>query len=347
MLMLRKLLWKLVKFFLFRFDAEKAHRGMVSLVRELSALNPKVLRIVSGVRSLNTLGVAPVEVLGLEFHSPLGLAAGFDKDCEILLALPHLGFGFAEIGTLTPRAQGGNPRPRLFRDPKAQALFNCMGFNNSGAAEGARRLAQLRERGLPQGFRVGVNVGKNKDTPLERAFEDYAAAIKPFDGLADYIVVNVSSPNTPGLRSLQTQETLAQIMSAVLEVKSGWKKVPPTFLKLAPELEGPELADIIHSVAADGWILTNTLGGTLSRGGQKVQGGWSGNPLREISRRRLVEVRGMTSKPIISVGGILTAAEAIERLNLGANLIQIYSGWILNGPSFPVEILRKIGRKQS
>ncbi len=342
--MVRKILWRLAKLVLFRFDAEKVHGVMIALVREFCALNPKILQIVSGVspESLMHSETPKKNVLGLEFDSPLGLAAGFDKDCEILAALPHLGFGFAEIGTLTPRPQGGNPRPRLFRDPKAQALFNCMGFNNSGSVEGARRLAEVRERGLPEGFRVGVNVGKNKDTPLDRAFEDYASAIKPFEGLADYIVINVSSPNTPGLRSLQTQAMLAQIISSVAEVKSRWKKVPPTFLKLAPELNGADLAEIIHSVQAEGWVLTNTLGGTWNRRGLQLQGGWSGRFLSEASRRRLIEVRGMTTKPIISVGGIITADEAVERLKLGANLIQIYSGWVLNGPSFPGEIIRKI-----
>ena len=336
--MIRRFLWKLAKWLLFQLEPEKAHRLLFSI------LQLKIpIRIVSGAPRWEPPRV-PIEVLGMNFRSRLGLAAGFDKDAEILGRLPALGFGFAEIGTVTPRPQSGNDRPRLFRDPASEAIFNRMGFNGLGATVVSTRLQKLRPE-LPEGFRVGVNIGKNRDTSLDRAAEDYRTAARAFEGIADYLVINVSSPNTAGLRSLQTQEALKPLVSEVLELVSGWKKRVSVLVKLAPELKGDELLTILKAtedLGVNGFVLTNTLAGTLIVRGTQVDGGWSGKPLQEASRARLREARAVTRLPIISVGGISDADEALTRLKLGADLVQIYTGWIYGGPSFPVEIQRKM-----
>lgn len=282
----------------------------------------------------------PPTVLGLTFRSRLGLAAGFDKNANWLPLLPELGFGFAEIGTVTPEPQKGNELPRLWRDRGRVALFNRMGFNNDGANAIAKRVAQAKEV-LPLLFRVGVNLGKGKDTPIENAAKDYAKAAKPFEGLADYLVINVSSPNTPGLRLLQTTSALTEIINAVQSVTSGWKVKPPILVKLAPELEGEELAQLSASLeksAIAGWVLTNTLAGQHVGNG----GGWSGGPLEELARVRLNTLKRVSRLPIISVGGILTPTEARRRIDRGAELIQIFTGWIYGGPKFPAEIMRAL-----
>jgi dihydroorotate dehydrogenase len=280
----------------------------------------------------------------MDFGSPVGLAAGFDKDAEILAALPAMGFGFAEIGTVTPRPQPGNERPRLFRDPARASLFNRMGFNGLGAEIVSSNLAEVRPH-LPEGFRVGVNIGKNKDTSLDRAAEDYRKAIRPFKDLADYVVINVSSPNTPGLRSLQTVESLTPIVSEVQEELAQWRRTTPVLLKLAPELRGEDLKAVILALEArkiSGWVLTNTLAGTIDTPSGSLAGGWSGGAVTEPARLSLQEVRSISQLPIISVGGILSAEEAQVRLDLGANLIQIYSGWIYRGPTFPRDIKKAL-----
>ncbi|MCM2277040.1 MAG: quinone-dependent dihydroorotate dehydrogenase [Oligoflexia bacterium] len=335
-------LWDLSKGLLFRLDAEKVHRAMIGMVRLGRQAGGLPLRLAAG--PLPEASAARANVLGMPFRSRVGLAAGFDKDAEILEALPELGFGFAEIGTVTPLPQPGNPRPRLFRDPERQAIFNRMGFNGAGAAAVAARLERARTR-LPGDFRVGVNLGKNKDTALDDAAADYARAAAPFEGLADYLVVNVSSPNTPGLRSLQSARALLPIVAAIGEVISGWTRRPPLLLKLAPELEGVALRELIEEVeraGIDGFVLTNTLGGSFRSNGRELEGGWSGGPLTSRSRARLLEAREATKLPIISVGGILSAEEAGERVRSGAQLIQIYSGWIYRGPGFPAEISWKL-----
>lgn len=340
---MRGLLWSIAKRLLFLFDAESAHHVTTALVRLGIGLGGVPLRIASGAPSPRRPSPSATSVWGLEFGSRLGLAAGFDKDASLLRGMPDLGFGFAEIGTVTPRPQPGNERPRLFRDVTRQALFNRMGFNSLGAALAAENVARARDR-LPPGFRVGVNVGKNKDTPLDAAARDYAEATRPFDGLADYLVINVSSPNTPGLRSLQTRETLAPIVAAVGEVITGWSKRPPLLLKLAPELSEDELASLIRGVeplGIDGWVLTNTLGGDR----EGLPGGWSGKVLTELSERGLRAARSATKLPIVSVGGIMTPEDAARRIRGGAQLVQIYSGWVFGGPSLPARIVRELARR--
>lgn len=345
-------IWRMIKWFLFRIDAETAHRMVVSLIKVGIRLGNCPLRISGGtclghsVVKISERGSREIEVLGMRLSSRLGLAAGFDKDAEVVRGLPALGFGFAEIGTVTPRPQSGNNRPRLFREPAKQALFNRMGFNGLGASLVSERLGKAKPF-LPSGFCVGVNIGKNKDTPLDEAAADYVKAAIPFQGLADYMVVNVSSPNTPGLRSLQTVEALKPILGGVNDVISQWERRPPLLLKIAPEVMGESLSHLLQEgemLGVDGWVLTNTLSGMIYHQGQDYQGGWSGGPLTIPARTRLIEARQVTRLPIISVGGILSAEEAVERCRLGADLIQIYSGWIYGGPAFPVKVARELSR---
>lgn len=339
----RALLWRRARRVLFRMDPERAHRLTVRLIE--TGEKTHTLKLMSGAQGRYYPESSLPQVFGMTFRSRVGLAAGFDKDAELVTALPSLGFGFAEIGTVTPRPQPGNERPRLFRDPARASVFNRMGFNGAGADVVSRRLSQVKGD-LPPHFRVGVNLGKNKDTSLEDAASDYARAAAPFRDLADYLVVNVSSPNTPGLRSLQTIESLRPIIGAVQSVISQWTRKPPLLLKLAPELTGEGLAQLIQDIESsksepiDGWILTNTLGGQHL--GQV--GGWSGGLLTEHSRKSLVSARAVSKLPIISVGGILTEDEALERRRLGADLIQVYSGWIYGGPSFPAVLSREIAK---
>lgn len=344
---MRSALWRLLRWCLFRLDAETAHRVTTRLFHLAGIAGGAGLRWMSGTER-RALPAPGIRLWDLEFGSAVGLAAGFDKDADLVSALPNLGFGFVEIGTVTPRPQPGNPAPRLFRDVARRALFNRMGFNGLGAALVSERLREARAK-LPPGFRVGVNVGKNKDTSAEDAATDYARATAAFEGLADYLVINVSSPNTAGLRALQTLEALRPICGATNEVIGRWARRPPLLLKLAPEVTGEALADILgaaRELGIDGWVLTNTLAGTyrLASGGE-LPGGWSGSPLSEIARERLIEARKSTALPIISVGGILDGEEARARIAAGASLVQIYSGWIFGGPTLPSVIGRALLQK--
>ncbi len=343
------MLWSLLRWFLFKLDAETAHRATVALIKLGIRLGNLPLRIASGARSRALPAAAP-RVFGIEFASRLGLAAGFDKDAEILAGLPALGFGFAEIGTVTPRPQPGNDRPRLFREVSERAVFNRMGFNGLGATIVSERLAELRPA-LPSRFRVGVNIGKNKDTPAESAHRDYRTAAAAFEGLCDYLVINVSSPNTPGLRALQAISSLKPIATEVLDCVSGWKTPVPVLLKLAPEIfdasqevaaRPDQLMPAAEEWGIQGWVLTNTRAGSIRVGDSELPGGWSGAPLSLLAREALKSARAITRLPIISVGGIMDGAEAVERIRLGADLVQIYSGWIYGGPSLPSRISSRI-----
>lgn len=352
---MRALCWRLFKVILFKCDAERVHELSLRLIRWGMKWRGIPLRIVSGSPRQDVLVLernkSRVTVFGIEFASPLGLAAGFDKNAEILEGLPDLGFGFAEIGTVTPLPQSGNERPRLFRDPGGLALFNRMGFNSQGAQQVALHLKETKRK-LPPFFRVGVNVGKNKETPLARASEDYVKAVIPFEGLADYLVINVSSPNTPGLRLLQSTEALCPIVQGVLQEIKKWKFTPPLLLKLASELSEEELRNVIETAESwgiQGWILTNTLAGSFALSPGKtaaLQGGWSGKPLQEISKRSLDNARRWTQKPIISVGGIVSKEEASARIAAGADLVQIYTGWVYQGPTFPVDLSRHLASQR-
>ncbi len=340
--MISKIFWPLLRWILFRFDAETAHQITFFLIKLGIRLNHLPLHIVSGCIPTPSAQSLP-QVFGIPFLSRLGLASGFDKNAEILEGLPALGFGFAEIGTITPLPQPGNDRPRIFRNPNELALFNRLGFNNVGATLIAKRLSKVKPM-LPENFRVGVNVGKNKDTPLENAAQDYVRAVSSFEGLADYLVINVSSPNTPGLRSLQNLENLRPIILETNAKISSWSKRPPLLLKLSPEIESSHLSETIQKAESwgiDGWILTNTSFGTWKN---TLSGGWSGKPLSELSKKRLIEAKKVTEKPVLSVGGVFNEDEALSRLKAGADLIEIYTGWIYQGPQFPKRILQKISK---
>jgi dihydroorotate dehydrogenase len=289
-------------------------------------------------------------VLGLEFPNPVGLAAGFDKDGKHIRALACLGFGFIEVGTVTPRPQSGNPQPRLFRLPADRALINRMGFNNDGLEALTQRLQQIRQEGAPDGLIIGGNIGKNKDTPNEAAVEDYCRCFEALFPWVDYFVVNVSSPNTPNLRALQEKEPLRQLLETLQALNQKRENPKPILLKIAPDLTDEQLdevAAIVQSTQIGGIIATNT---TINRKNLKTQnaeieaigaGGLSGAPLFSRSTaviRRLREKIG-TDLVIIAVGGIDSPQAAREKLDAGANLVQVYTGLIYEGPGLVSQIL--------
>jgi dihydroorotate dehydrogenase len=288
------------------------------------------------------------KLLGLTFKNPVGLAAGFDKDARLIDELACFGFGFVEIGTLTPLAQPGNDQPRLFRLPSDQALVNRMGFNNVGASAAVERLKNRKSNII-----VGGNIGRNKATPNELAEEDYAACMETLFPYVDYFVVNVSSPNTPGLRELQEKEPLKKLLDRVKSISKSKEKYKPVLLKISPDLTKEQLQDVVEILRyteTDGVIATNT---TVSREGLTTSpedvsamgaGGLSGKPLRQRSTEVIRFLRENLGKefPIIGVGGIMSAEDAIEKLDAGANLIQVYTGFVYEGPSFIRQINKRI-----
>lgn len=306
--------------------------------------------LLGGVRA--DAGV-PVEVMGLRFPNALGLAAGLDKNADHIDALAALGFGFIEIGTVTPRPQAGNPLPRLFRLPAERAIINRMGFNNKGIDHALERIKACRFDGI-----VGINIGKNADTPVENAVDDYLIGLRKAWPHAGYIVVNLSSPNTPGLRSLQYGEELRRLLDALTgaarELRAADGRHVPLVIKIAPDLSDEEIeliASALREFAVDGVTATNT---TLSRVGVEQNalhaqaGGLSGAPLRERSTQvveRLCKALD-GSLPVIGVGGISSLADAREKMAAGASLVQIYSGFIYEGPRLVGEIVKGLGREQ-
>ncbi|WP_256013597.1 quinone-dependent dihydroorotate dehydrogenase [Desertivirga xinjiangensis] len=328
-------MYQLIKPLLFRFDPEDIHHFVTSAL--------KTLNRVWGVASLQKKAFhiedprLEREVFGLKFKNPVGLGAGFDKNASMVEDLANFGFGFIEVGTVTPLPQPGNDQPRMFRLPKDEALINRMGFNNQGVDVVVHRLKQIKRNGLI----IGGNIGKNKLTPNEEAVSDY---IKCFDALfdvVDYFVVNVSSPNTPGLRELQEKGPLKNILNTLQQRNSRNNISRPILLKIAPDLTNSQLDDIVEIVQETGIagiIATNT---TLSRDGlyssEKLKsqaGGLSGRPLTRRSTEviRYLSEKSNKSFPIIGVGGVHTAKDAIEKLNAGASLIQVYTGFIYEGP---------------
>jgi dihydroorotate dehydrogenase len=292
-----------------------------------------------------------VECLGLKFPNALGLAAGMDKSASAVEAWSALGFGFVEVGTLTPRPQPGNPKPRLFRLPEHEALINRMGFNNVGIHAAVKRLEKRRTKAV-----VGVNIGKNFDTPNEAAVNDYLYCLKVAYPVADYIAVNISSPNTKGLRDLQAEESIRQLLAALkkeqasLQTEHG-KKVP-VLVKIAPDLEGAQieaLARVFNELAVDGVIATNT---TISRAAvvghplENEAGGLSGAPVKQRSTEVIRAFRELLREqtPIIGVGGILSGADAAEKMQAGASLVQVYSGLVYRGPGLVRDVLETIGK---
>ena len=334
-----------------RLPAETAHRAGFALIRVAGAAGAAgPLRRWLGPRD----PVLRVRALGLEFPGPLGLAAGFDKDARATAGLGALGFGFVEVGTVTARAQPGNPRPRMFRLPADRALVNRMGFNNDGAAAAAARLRR-RPRGGPV---VGVNIGKTRAVPDQQAAADYAASARAVADVADYVVVNVSSPNTPGLRDLQAADRLRPVLVAVreaLDAAAGSRRVP-LLVKIAPDLAEPDVdavADLAVELGLDGIIATNT---TVSRDGLVSSpaevtatgaGGLSGPPLRApaLAVLRRLRERAGDRLVLIAAGGIETPDDAWERLAAGATLVQAYTGFIYGGPLWPRRMHAGLARR--
>ena len=337
----------LIKPLLFLFRPEKAHHLTLFLLKFVLSV-PFIGQI---FRSIYRLDDPRLErkLFGLKFSNPVGLAAGFDKDGKHFEAMAALGFGFIEIGTVTPVGQKGNPLPRLFRLPADEALINRMGFNNEGVEALVRRLKRVNQ----QSFIIGGNIGKNKITPNQKANEDYMICFEALFPYVDYFTVNVSSPNTPNLRALQDKEPLLELLS-ILQAENQKKSKPkPILLKIAPDLNQDQLDDIIDIVGQtkiDGVIATNT---TISRQGLQVSkqeledigpGGLSGQPLKQRSTdviRYLYEKSNKTLK-IIGVGGIASPEDAIEKLQAGAVLVQVYSGLVYAGPSLVKRINRAI-----
>ncbi len=329
---------------LFTLNPETAHGLAMAGTRVLGRIPVacRFLRAMARPRSL------PVQALGLTFPNPVGLAGGMDKNAEAPLAWWAFGFGFVELGTVTPVAQDGNDPPRMFREPANGALVNRMGFNNHGAAAAAKALETQAAKGLRPPIPIAVSVGKNKLTPPERTADDYAAAAAAVAPHADFITINVSSPNTPGLRGLQTPAWLDSLVRAVRAASVG----KPVLVKVAPELGGDDLSaavDAVMAAGAAGVIATNTLG-CLSPKGEPA--GRSGRPLREISRQRVAEVRKRIGAGgvVIGCGGIDDADSAQAMLDAGADLIQIYTGLVYEGPFLPAAItrgLRANRRRQS
>ncbi|MGZ5197804.1 MAG: quinone-dependent dihydroorotate dehydrogenase [Kaistella sp.] len=330
----------LIRPILFKFDPEEVHYFTFSLLKNFGFLSkilfPKPLEDPRLER----------EVFGLKFKNPVGLAAGFDKDAKMFSELSDLGFGFIEIGTLTPKPQDGNPKKRLFRLKEDSAIINRMGFNNGGVDEAVERLKKNRN------VLIGGNIGKNKVTPNEEAVNDYIICFEKLFPYVDYFVVNVSSPNTPNLRALQEKEPLTQLLGTLQNLNSEKQKPKPILLKIAPDLTDEQLLDIIDIVKDTkiaGVIATNT---TLSREGlvseNKVEtGGLSGKPLAKRSTEviRFLSEKSGKAFPIIGVGGIHSAEDALEKLEAGASLIQLYTGFIYEGPKLIREINKAILEK--
>jgi dihydroorotate dehydrogenase len=324
---------------LFSLDPERAHDLTMGALSMAPAWWARSRRAAAGAERPSLTST----VAGVTFPNPIGLAAGLDKNAHALTGLFGLGFGFVEVGTVTPRPQPGNPKPRMFRIPERQAIINRLGFNNLGATALKERLEAQHWRPAP----IGVNIGKNKDTPNERAVEDYVACAKTVGPLGDYVVVNLSSPNTPGLRELQEPQALEAILRAVHAELAG----RPLFLKIAPDL-GDEAVDAVVDVARStgiaGLICTNT---TITRPFEhpvaKEAGGLSGRPVfprsTEVLRRAFKRSDGRL--PLIGVGGVFDADDAFAKLCAGASLVQLYTGFVYGGPATPRRMLDGLERR--
>lgn len=340
---IRPPMYALLRPLLFILPPERAHR-LTFFLLDIAARIPGLIRVIGGGPPPKS---AAVDIMGLRFPSPVGLAAGMDKDARHVDALSRLGFGFIEVGTLTPRPQAGNPRPRLFRLPKDHALINRMGFNNGGVASAADRLRKRRPSVI-----VGGNIGKNKDTPNEQAAADYLTCFDALHDAVDYFVVNVSSPNTPGLRELQEKGPLLDLLRQ-LRSRSAAKATSaapkPILLKIAPDLTDAQIddvCDVVKSSGIAGVIATNT---TIAREGLRTNseevaamgpGGLSGPPVRARSTEVIRMLRDRLPRPmaIIGVGGIDSPESAMEKLRAGADLVQVYTGLIYAGPRLPTRI---------
>jgi dihydroorotate dehydrogenase len=335
----------LIRPILFCFDPEKVHYFTFSLIRIISKI-PGFSGLFRALYEVNDRRLE-TEVFGLKFKNPVGLAAGFDKNAVLYKELSDFGFGFIEIGTITPKAQDGNPKKRLFRLKEDSAIINRMGFNNGGVEEAVLRLKKNN------GVLIGGNIGKNKVTPNEEATSDYEICFEALFDYVDYFVVNVSSPNTPNLRALQDKEPLTELLQTLQNKNWAKPKQKPILLKIAPDLTDEQLLDIIDIVNETkiaGVIATNT---TLSRDGlvseNKIEtGGLSGKPLEKRSTEviRFLAEKSNKSFPIIGVGGIHSADDALEKLAAGASLVQLYTGFIYEGPALVKAINKAVLRNK-
>ena len=335
----------------FRLGAERAHHVVFDNLRRAHRL-PGTAALLRRLYDFQHPSLER-EVFGLRFRNPVGLAAGFDKNAELTDELAALGVGFVEVGTVTPQPQPGNPQPRLFRLPQDEALVNRMGFNNEGAAAAALRLRHRRNPNLI----IGGNIGKNKDTPNELAAQDYVACLEALHEAVDYFVVNVSSPNTPNLRQLQEREPLIRLLQLVQERNAALPVPRPLLLKIAPDLTNAQLDDILliaRETQLSGLVATNT---TISRANLRTgpdqvaavgAGGLSGRPLRQRATEviRYLHQRSDGALPIIGVGGIHSAEDAQEKLAAGAALVQLYSGFIYEGPGLVKRINQGLANSQ-
>ncbi len=344
-MLLKWLPYTAIRPFLFQLDPEKAHTMGLELLR--SAHRLRLLPYLAPM-----FETSPVEFSGIRFEHPVGLAAGLDKNADYLDALGSLGFSFIEVGTVTPKPQLGNAKPRLFRLPCDTAIINRMGFNNKGVKHVRANLERSQYKGV-----LGINIGKNKQTPTEKSVDDYLYCLRELYPFGDYFTINISSPNTPGLRSLQSKAVLRDLLGPIKEeaqrLSAYWNKKVPLWLKIAPDLEVNELisiGEVVKEFGLDAMILTNT---TIERNSvrhalKKEQGGLSGEPLFEPSTQMVRELKEHfgDSIPIVGVGGITTSQKALEKLNAGADLIQLYTGFIYGGWTLLYEILELIIRQK-
>lgn len=339
------MLYRMLRNVMFRLDAEKSHHlGLTGLsLMELSGVSSLLYR---------KIAAKPVRVMGLEFPNAVGLAAGLDKNGDYIEAMSALGFGFVEIGTVTPRPQPGNPKPRLFRIPEAEGIINRMGFNNLGVDHLLEQVKAADSKSL-----IGINIGKNFDTPVEKAVDDYLIGLNKVYAHADYVTINISSPNTPGLRNLQFGESLDQLLSALKQAQAELAKehgrYVPMAVKVAPDLSSEEVSELAQAFdkhQIDAVIATNT---TMSRdevnglNNADEAGGLSGAPVFEKSTEVVRQFRAALPQdlPIIAAGGIMSAEDALAKLEAGAALVQIYSGLIYRGPSLVREIIETIAKR--
>jgi dihydroorotate dehydrogenase len=330
------MIYQLFRPFLFLSDAESAH-GL-----SLAALRMMPLPRIFGAMNAADSAILAQKLAGLDFPNPVGLAPGYDKNAEVAAPILRLGFGFTEVGTLTPRPQEGNPRPRLFRLVEDEAVINRMGFNNEGQLAASIRLEQLRRSTQPGP--VGVNIGANKDS--DDRIADYVTGVQAMARYADYLTVNISSPNTPGLRVLQDKSALDDLLAAVMAARPD---NTPIFLKVAPDLEPADIDDIVEismKRGVDALIVSNT---TISRPALRSRhagegGGLSGAPLKELACQRLRDFRAASSgkMPLIGVGGIASGADAYARIKAGASLVQLYSALVYHGPGLAAKINRDL-----
>ena len=339
-------MYKVVRFFLFLFNPETIHHISFKLIKfgAITPLKSWAIRLLFKVEDSRL----EREVFGLKFNNPVGLAAGFDKDAKLFDELTSFGFGFVEIGTVTPLPQEGNPKPRLFRLKEDNAIINRMGFNNQGIEAAVARLRRRKTNII-----IGGNIGKNKVTPNDKAVNDYEICFEKLFPYVDYFAVNVSSPNTPGLRDLQEKAPLTALLNRLQELNNAKETRKPILLKIAPDLTNEQLDDIIEIVAdtkIDGVVATNT---TIDRSGlitdkNKVDaignGGLSGKPVRARSTAVIKYLSDKSNRafPIIGVGGIHSAEDALEKLDAGATLLQVYTGFIYEGPSLVKRINKAI-----